>query len=279
MYVNLNKDITDIEIELPKNPIGSTSKIMERIEVQIPRNPTVNTSNFMGSVEIEVPKDSITNAPKAIMNTEAQMLKNSTLNTSKFVESIKIEVPKDSITNAPDTPSNVKSATTVENTEAFKNSLMNVLKIFEKVDTKTTDNYNEKETSSINSNISSSLEELYRIDDMDGYLFENWCTNLLKKNGFVNIAITPKSNDQGVDILAQKDGVKYAIQCKCYSSNLGNKPIQEVHTGKDIYRCHVGVVMTNRYFTQGAKKAAEATGTLLWDRNVLREMLIKCESL
>ena len=31
--------------------------------------------------------------------------------------------------------------------------------------------------------------------------------------------------------------------------------------------------MTNRYFTAGAKEAAEATGTLLWDRDTITEML------
>ena len=47
-------------------------------------------------------------------------------------------------------------------------------------------------------------------------------------------------------------GNKYAIQCKCYSSDLGNSPVQEVHAGKSMYNCHVGVVMTNRHFTSGS---------------------------
>ena len=75
------------------------------------------------------------------------------------------------------------------------------------------------------------------------------------------------------DILAEKNDVKYAIQCKCYSSDLGNSPIQEVHAGKSMYNCHVGVVMTNRHFTSGAKELANATGVLLWDRNKLLQMM------
>lgn len=104
---------------------------------------------------------------------------------------------------------------------------------------------------------------MYAIDHMEGHDFEQWCAALLKKNGYTNIEITQGSNDQGVDIVATNNDIRYAIQCKCYSSDLGNTPVQEVHTGKAIYRCHVGVVMTNRYFTAGAKQAAEATGTLL----------------
>lgn len=111
------------------------------------------------------------------------------------------------------------------------------------------------------------------IDSMDGHTFEYWCAELLKKNGFTDIEVTKESGDQGVDIVAAKDGIRYAIQCKCYSSNLGNGPIQEVATGKAVYHCQVGAVMTNRYFTAGAKELATANGVLLWDRDKLAEML------
>lgn len=110
-------------------------------------------------------------------------------------------------------------------------------------------------------------------DSLDGHQFEYWCSDLLEKLGFDDVEVTPGSKDQGVDVLAKKDGIKYAIQCKCYSSDLGNTPIQEVNTGKAIYRCQIGVVMTNRYFTQGAKDAAEATGVLLWDRDWIQDAL------
>ena len=100
--------------------------------------------------------------------------------------------------------------------------------------------------------------ELNRIDSMDGHEFEHWCAELLKKNGYCSVEVTVGSGDQGVDVLAQKEGIRYAIQCKCYSKDLGNKPVQEVNTGKTIYHCQIGVVMTNRYFTKGAKDAAEA---------------------
>lgn len=106
-------------------------------------------------------------------------------------------------------------------------------------------------------------------DNMTGVEFESFCCKLLSLNGFVNIQKTPVTGDQGVDIIAMKDGIKYAIQCKCYTSDLGNTPVQEVHAGKSFYNCHVGVVMANRQFTQGAIQLADATGVLLWDRDVL----------
>lgn len=109
--------------------------------------------------------------------------------------------------------------------------------------------------------------ELLTIDLMEGHGFEVWCAEALKNRGFYNVSVTPGSGDQGVDVLAEKDGIKYAIQCKRYSSDLGNTPIQEVHSGKDFYHRHVGVVLTNQHFTEGAKQLASRTGTLLWDRN------------
>lgn len=114
---------------------------------------------------------------------------------------------------------------------------------------------------------------LMAIDQMEGHDFEHWCADALRKLGYRNVEVTPGSGDQGVDVLAQKDGVKYAIQCKRYNSDLGNKPVQEVHAGKAIYHCHVGVVVTNQHFTTGAKQLAEATGTLLWDREWIRGYL------
>jgi len=120
--------------------------------------------------------------------------------------------------------------------------------------------------------------ELLTIDLMDGHSFEYWCANLLRKIGFTNVEVTPGSGDQGVDILAQKEGIKYAIQCKCYTSDLGNTPIQEVHAGKAMYHCQVGAVMTNRHFTFGGRQLAEATGTLLWDRDWIADHLKQLNS-
>lgn len=115
--------------------------------------------------------------------------------------------------------------------------------------------------------------DLYDIDEFSGEEFEEFCAELLQEIGFENVRLTPHSGDQGVDILAEKQGVKYAFQCKNYSSPLGNKPVQEVNAGKSFYKCHVGVVITNSCFTPGAVALAEATGVLLWDRKIIEELL------
>lgn len=113
------------------------------------------------------------------------------------------------------------------------------------------------------------------IDNMDGLSFEAFCADILAKNGFCDIEVTRGSGDQGIDIIAYKDDIKYGIQCKCYSSDIGNKAVQEVFAGKTYYGCHVGVVLTNRYFTKSARELAQRNGVILWDREKLLSMVRK----
>lgn len=112
------------------------------------------------------------------------------------------------------------------------------------------------------------------VDRMEGHEFENWCAQLLSDIGFSGVTVTKGSGDQGVDIIAKRGGISYAIQCKCYSSNLGNSPVQEVSAGRTFYHCQVGAVMTNRYFTSGACELANSNGILLWDRTWLENAII-----
>lgn len=110
---------------------------------------------------------------------------------------------------------------------------------------------------------------------MEGHRFEYACADILKMNGFKNVKVTQGSGDYGVDIIAYKNGKKYAVQCKRYSHKLDNKPIQEVKAGLAYYNCDIGAVMTNQYFTEPAKELARINSVKLWDRNVLGEMLRK----
>lgn len=114
-----------------------------------------------------------------------------------------------------------------------------------------------------------------KLDRMEGHQFEYACADILKSNGFKKVQVTQSSGDYGVDIIAEKKGIRYAIQCKCYSNKLNNKPIQEVIGGLAYYGCDKGSVMTNQYFTEPAKRLAAVNGVELWDRDVLISMLSK----
>lgn len=110
-------------------------------------------------------------------------------------------------------------------------------------------------------------------DYMTGEDFELFISRILGKIGFWNIHLTKGSGDQGVDILAEKDGIKYAVQCKRYDKPVGNSAVQEVFAGKFFYHCHAAIVVTNNYFTQSAKELARENGVVLWDRDYLQNIL------
>lgn len=111
------------------------------------------------------------------------------------------------------------------------------------------------------------------IDVMEGHEFEYFCADLLKKHGFLEVEVTKGSGDYGVDILAEKDGITYAVQCKCYAEPVGVKAVQEAYAGRDYYDRMVGAVLTNQYFTAPAVEAAKKLKILLWDRGYLESMM------
>ncbi|MCR5106938.1 MAG: restriction endonuclease [Lachnospiraceae bacterium] len=104
------------------------------------------------------------------------------------------------------------------------------------------------------------------MDEMEGHEFEYYCADILRRAGFSDVEVTKGSGDFGADILAEKDGVSYAVQCKCYDKPIGVKAIQEVYAAKDYYDRMVGVVMTNQFFTQPAVEMAKKLNVMLWDR-------------
>lgn len=114
---------------------------------------------------------------------------------------------------------------------------------------------------------------LGRMDLMEGHDFGYYCADLLRWAGFLEVEVTRGSGDYGVDILAERDGVTYAVQCKRYDGPVGVKAVQEVYAGRDYYDRMVGAVMTNQYFTRPAVEVAQKLKILLWDRGYLESML------
>lgn len=116
---------------------------------------------------------------------------------------------------------------------------------------------------------------LANIDKMSshGLDFEEFTVQLLLDNGFENVKKTQGAGDYGIDVLASKEGITYAIQCKCYSDKVGNKAVQEAYSGKSFYNCMVAAVLTNNFFTNSAIETAKANNVLLWDRNKLIDLL------
>lgn len=114
---------------------------------------------------------------------------------------------------------------------------------------------------------------LDEIDAMEGHQFEHYTAAMLQFDGFEQVQVTQASGDYGVDVIAYKDGHKWAFQCKRYSKNLGLKPIQEVYAGAKRYGADKAVVFTNVYFTPNAQSLANTLHVELWGRDKLADMI------
>lgn len=115
------------------------------------------------------------------------------------------------------------------------------------------------------------------IDTMSGTDFEHFCADLLRINGYTNVRVTSGSGDQSIDILADKDDMKWAFQCKRWGqeTHVGNDVVQKTFAGKAFYHCDIAVVITTSTFTRKAEEYARETGVLLWGRDKLYKLMEK----
>ncbi len=105
-----------------------------------------------------------------------------------------------------------------------------------------------------------------------GLEYEKVITNKLKELGF-NAKTTKASGDQGADVLADKDGISFAIQCKLYTKPVGNKAVQEANAARDFYKKDYAVVVSNAGYTKSARTAANACDVILINDTQLEKLL------
>ena len=108
----------------------------------------------------------------------------------------------------------------------------------------------------------------------DGHAFEKWVAEALIGFGWA-ATVTPGSGDQGIDVIAEKDGKKLGIQCKLYSSAIGNKAVQEAHAGKSYHDTDAVAVLSNAPYTSSAKDLAKMTGVELLSHHDIPEVYEK----
>lgn len=95
-----------------------------------------------------------------------------------------------------------------------------------------------------------------------GLEFEHWVAQNLQKYGW-DARATVGAGDQGVDVLATKDGLTVAIQCKLYAGTIGNKAVQEIIAGKGFYGADYAAVMSSTPYTKSAVALAASHGVAL----------------
>lgn len=99
-------------------------------------------------------------------------------------------------------------------------------------------------------------------EDMTPRDYEHLCAGILRKAQW-NARVTPASGDQGVDVIAEKRGLRIVVQCKKYSKPVGNHAVQEIVAAIAHESARYGVVVTNSSFTAGARRLAASNRVLL----------------
>ncbi|MCK4861486.1 MAG: restriction endonuclease [Rhodobacteraceae bacterium] len=106
---------------------------------------------------------------------------------------------------------------------------------------------------------------------IDGHEFERWVAVSLEMFGW-QAEVTSASGDQGIDVIASKNGTKVGIQCKLYSSPVGNKAVQEAIAGKRYHGVNYVAVLSNAQFTQSAQDLATMNDVFLLSQHDIPEL-------
>lgn len=111
------------------------------------------------------------------------------------------------------------------------------------------------------------------IDTMTGVDFERYLKWLLAKRGYRDVTLT-ETFDLGVDVIAIKDGERWAIQAKRHRHPVGLDAVRQVVAAKDFYGCDRTMVITNSRFTPNAHTIARSNGCILIDRPQLISLIL-----
>jgi restriction system protein len=98
-----------------------------------------------------------------------------------------------------------------------------------------------------------------RMEPLD---YEKHCALELEKTGW-GTRLTVATGDQGADVIAHRDGKVLVLQCKLYSSPVGNDAVQQVIAARHFQSADLAAVVSNQPFTKAAKQLAGVSGVHL----------------
>ncbi|MDH5670411.1 MAG: restriction endonuclease, partial [Nitrospira sp.] len=103
---------------------------------------------------------------------------------------------------------------------------------------------------------------LSRTTSQIGRDFEQSCGARLNELGF-EVEYTSTSGDFGCDIVATKDGLRYAVQCKGREMTAGVTAVQEAAAARSHYKTDYAVVISQSGYTKAARDLAASTRVVL----------------
>jgi restriction system protein len=112
-------------------------------------------------------------------------------------------------------------------------------------------------------------------DVTTGIDYERFCAERLRAAGW-DAKLTKATGDQGTDIIAEHSrqrGQRVVIQCKFYTSPVGNKAVQEVVAARLHEGADRAIVVTNATYTKSARQLAGTMGVILLHHDELPTLL------
>lgn len=102
------------------------------------------------------------------------------------------------------------------------------------------------------------------------YEFEEFIKELFEEKGY-NSKLTKKSSDYGIDVIAEKEDEKIAIQVKRYqkSNKVGSPAVRRTLGSKHKINADKTLLITTSSFTSNAKNTAKKAPIELWDKSKL----------
>ncbi len=102
------------------------------------------------------------------------------------------------------------------------------------------------------------------LDELDPSAFERLIQRMLRESGFVEVEVTGRSGDKGIDGkgIARINGIlsfHVIFQCKRYKNSVGSKEIRDFRGAMDG-RTNKGLFVTTGTFTRGAIEEATREG-------------------
>lgn len=116
---------------------------------------------------------------------------------------------------------------------------------------------------------------LAEVDHMDWRDFEHYLAHLFSALG-CQAEVTQASGDFGVDVIVtEPGGRRIAVQAKKWKmgNNVGAPEVEQTIGGAVYYKCQAVIVVTTSGYTNAAREIARGTGTQLWGRKELGELI------
>jgi restriction system protein len=98
-----------------------------------------------------------------------------------------------------------------------------------------------------------------RMDPLD---YERYCALQLEKAGW-QTRLTAATGDQGADVIANRGNRTLIVQCKLYSSPVGNDAVQQAFAARQFQAADLAAVVSNQPFTRSARQLATVNGVAL----------------